>query len=88
MTPDAQRQDKRHPHAVTFTVDDEAVTTEDRDLTPVEIMALAGVDPATHYLVKVEGRHQVSYEATPDEPIKVHNNEVFVTVSTGPTPVS
>lgn len=76
------------PHTITFTVDDEPVTTEDRSLTPVDIMTLAGVDPATHYLVQVQGRHQTSYQDKPNEEIKVHPNEVFVTVSTGPTPVS
>ncbi|MHB8671464.1 MAG: hypothetical protein ACYDAD_13075 [Acidimicrobiales bacterium] len=84
--------DERHgghaPHTFTFVVDDEPVTTEDRTLAPVEIMDLTGVDPATHYLVQVQGRHQISYQDTPSEEIEVHPNEVFVTVSTGPTPVS
>jgi hypothetical protein len=73
---------------VTFTVDGEPVTTQERKLTPVQIMKLADVDPATNYLVRVEGRHQVSYKDTPDEKTEVHEGEVFVTVPTGPTPVS
>lgn len=78
-----------YPHpTVTFTVDDEPITTEDRRLSPVEILDLAGVDPGTHYLVQVIGRHQISYQDKPNEKIKVHPHEVFVTVSTGPTPVS
>lgn len=85
--PDSQHS-QHPPHTVTFVVDDEPVTTEDHTLTPNEIMGLAGIDPASHYLVQVEGRHQVSYQDKPDEQIKVHENEVFVTVSTGPTPVS
>jgi hypothetical protein len=51
-------------------------------------LGLAGIDPATNYLVQVEGRHQVSYQAHGDEPIRVHENAVFVSVSTGPTPTS
>lgn len=73
---------------ITFTVDGEPVTTQERKLTPVQIMELANVDPATSYLVRVEGRHQVSYKDTPNEVIEVHEGEVFVTVPTGPTPVS
>lgn len=76
------------PVTVTFTVDGEPVTTRERKLAPVQIMELADVDPAMNYLVRVEGRHQVSYKDTPDEKIEVHEGEVFVTVPTGPTPVS
>ena len=74
--------------AVTFTVDNEPVTTSDRSLTPVQIMELAHVDAATHYLVRVEGRHQTAYRDDPATPIEVHTGETFVTVSTRPTPVS
>lgn len=89
MTAETQQTDDgRHPHTITFTVDGEDVTTADRALTPVEVMQLAGVDPANHYLVQVQGRHQISYQDKPNEKIKIHPNEVFVTVSTGPTPVS
>lgn len=75
-------------HPVTFSVDGEAVTSEKRVLTPVQIMDLAGVDPSNHYLVRVEGRHQDSYQDRPNEELTVHDGETFVTVSTGPTPVS
>lgn len=75
-------------HTTTFLVDDEPVTTEAHELTPVQIMELAGVDPQTNYLVRVEGRHQESYKDEPEVEIKLHRDEVFVTVSTGPTPVS
>ena len=87
-TETAERHDEHAPHTVTFTVDDEDVTTEGRTLTPVEIMTLAGVDPATHYLVEIKGRHQTSYQDKPNQEIKVHPGDKFVTVSTGPTPVS
>jgi hypothetical protein len=78
-----------HPaHPTTVTVDDEPVTTEQPDVTPNNIMTAAGVDPTTHYLVQVEGRHQTSYQGKGDVPIHVHEHEVFITVNTGPTPVS
>jgi hypothetical protein len=73
---------------IEFTVDDEPVITTEEILTPDQILQLAGIDPATSYLVKVEGRHQESYQGRGDEPIRVHEHEVFVSVSTGPTPTS
>lgn len=78
----------RPTRSITFTVDGEPVTTTEEHLTPNQILDLAGIDPATNYLVKVEGRHQESYQGHGDEPIRVHEHEVFVSVSTGPTPTS
>jgi hypothetical protein len=78
----------RPDHTITFTVDAEPVTTSESELTPDAILRLAGLDPTSHYLVQVDGRHQTSYERHGDEPIRVHEHEVFVSVSTGPTPVS
>lgn len=88
MTTTAPEEHRPGPHTITFLVDGEHVSTEERILTPVKIMELAHVDPATNYLVRVEGRHQISYKDKPNEKIEVHDDEVFVTVSTGPTPVS
>jgi hypothetical protein len=84
----ATDQHDRRPDNITFIVDGEPVSTEERVLTPVQIMELAHVDPVTNYLVRVEGRHQISYKDKPNEKIEVHEDETFVTVSTGPTPVS
>lgn len=78
-----------HPaRRITFTVDREPVTTTEEHLTANQILALAGVDPATNYLVQVRGREQVSYQGRGDAEIRVHEDEVFVSVSTGPTPTS
>lgn len=74
-----------------YTLDDEPQITHHRTMTPVEIMKSAKphpIDPATHYLVQLEGHHQVSYKDKPDEPIHMHEHAKFITVSTGPTPVS
>jgi hypothetical protein len=81
-------QPEKKPHATTFEVDGEPVTTIEKTLTPTQIMELAGVDPTTHYLVELKGRKQESYEGRPDEPIDVHEKQKFITVATGPTPVS
>jgi hypothetical protein len=73
---------------ITFTVDQEPVTTTEERLTPNQILSMAGIDPATNYLVQIRGREQESYQGRGDEEIRVHEHEVFVSVSTGPTPTS
>jgi Multiubiquitin len=73
---------------VEITVDGRHVTLDDPTTTPNQILALAGLDPSAHYLVRIEGRHQHSFEGRGDERIHVHPGERFVSVSTGPTPVS
>lgn len=76
------------PKTVTITVDREPVSGVPRDTTPNEILRLAGIDPATYYLVKITGRHQESFAGRGEEPITVHEREKFVSLSTGPTPTS
>ena len=58
-----------------------------RDTTAGGVLAAAGLDPARRRLVLVQGKHQTQYP-DPSTPLKVHEGEVFVTISTGPTPVS
>jgi hypothetical protein len=88
MPTDAPSGSGHHNHPITFTVDDEPVVTSDPTLSPIQIMTLAGVDPATHYLVEVKGRQQTSYRDNPSEELRIHNHDKFVTLCTGPTPVS
>ncbi len=71
-----------------YTVDDETQTTTEHELTPVQIMQTAGIDPASHYLVQIEGNHRKSYQDNPNEPIHMHQHMRFVSISTEPTPVS
>ncbi len=71
-----------------YTIDDEPQNTAEHTLTPVQILQLAGIDPATHYLVQFQGNQQVSYQKTPSEPIHIHQHMKFVSVFNGPTPVS
>lgn len=71
-----------------YTVDDELQTTTEHVLTPAQILRLAGIDPANHYLVQIQGATQKSYQGNPDEPIHMHQHMKFVSVFLGDTPVS
>jgi hypothetical protein len=71
-----------------YTLDDEPQSTTQHELTPQQILQNAGIDPATHYLVQLEGNHRTSYEGKPTELIHMHEHMKFISVSTGPTPVS
>lgn len=91
MSHDEHREENgpgRPRKGVTIDVDGEDVTVPDRDVTPNEILALAGLDPATHYLVHIKAKHQEPFKGIGDQPIKVHEGEKFVSLSTGPTPTS
>lgn len=85
---DEPRGPGRPPKEVTIDLDGEDVTVPERDITPNEILTLAGLDPATHYLVRLKGKHQESLQGRGEEPIKVHGHEKFLSLSTGPTPTS
>lgn len=74
--------------AFQFTVDDETFSTQEHVLTPVQILQLAGIDPATHYLVEIHGNHQESYKDRPNESIHMHQHAKFVSIFTGETTVS
>ena len=72
----------------TIIVDGEELVVTDHELTPTMIMERAGIDPATHYLVIIEGRHRESLEGKNDELIRIHERLTLVSVFTGETPVS
>ena len=71
-----------------YAVDGEAQSTAEHVLTPTQILQAAGVDPATHYLVEIIGKETKSYENKMSEAIHMHEHMKFVSVATGPTPVS
>ena len=71
-----------------YTVDGEPQTTQSHELTPTQILQQAGIDPATHYLVEIQGDHQVSFKDEPAKVIHMHQHMKFVSVFTGDTPVS
>ncbi|MHB8459725.1 MAG: hypothetical protein ACYDAK_02915 [Candidatus Limnocylindrales bacterium] len=81
-------EDGRHQHTTDFTVDGEELTTTERELTPRQIMEMASIDPQAHYLVQIEGRHRESYQGKEDTLVHIRDDAKFITVSTGPTPVS
>ena len=88
MSTTEQENAGRSHRPITFTVDGEQVTTTTAELTPNQILQLAGIDPATHYLEQIDGRKHTSYAGKGDQPIHVHEREVFVSIPTGPTPTS
>jgi hypothetical protein len=71
-----------------YIVDDEPQATSSHELSAKQILENAGIDPASHYLVQIEGDHRVSYQNDPDKLIHMHEHMKFISVSTGPTPVS
>lgn len=80
-------EDQKPP--IRIFVDGEEYTTTERELTADQIIKDFGKkDPATNYLVEIEGNRKISFQGKGNEEIKLHNNLSFQIVSTGPTPVS
>src|SRR5205085_839211 len=80
---------KGRAHEIHFTVDGEPYETTQHELTPNEIIRrFAQKDPATNYLVQIQGHHQISYKDKGDEPITMHEDMKLQVIPTGPTPVS
>jgi hypothetical protein len=73
---------------IVITVDGEPHETTARELTANQILTLAGVDPSTNYLVEIRGRDQESFQGRGETTIHLHPHQAFVSVATGPTPVS
>jgi hypothetical protein len=71
-----------------YTVDDEPQSTTEHQLTARQILQKAGIDPLSHYLVQLLGNHKESYQNKPDEVIHMHEHMKFISISTGPAPVS
>lgn len=73
-----------------YFVDGEPEMTDKKELTPREIMQLAGIDPAKHYLVlKLEDGKQISYKDKPDEKIKMRCPAMhFISINNGEMTVS
>ncbi len=75
-------------HVIHYTVNDEPQQTQEKVLTPRQIMTLANIKPDENYLVEIIGHHRESYQNKPEEPIHMHEHQKFVTVFTGSVPVS
>lgn len=83
-----EHPERKPPHVVEILVDGEKIDTREHELTARQVLELAGIDPETHYLVKIQGRHQIPYKEDPNAEIHLHEGIEFISVSTGPTPVS
>lgn len=73
--------------AIHYAVNDEPQWTEEKELTPKTIMERAGVDPAGNYLEEIRP-HKESFKDKAEIAIKLHDGMRFITVFTGPKPVS
>jgi len=74
-----------------YFVDNEPETTEEKELTPNQILEAAGITPVSnYYLVRINADGgQESFANTPDKPIRMVCPAVkFVSVFRGETPVS
>jgi len=75
-------------HVIDYTVNDEPQSTIEKDLTPVQIMTNAGIDPAKNYLIQLDGKSQKSFKDNPNAVIHMHEGIKFITNFMGPKPVS
>lgn len=71
---------------VTFTIDGEEFSTDDRRQTAADLLTLAGVDPEDHDLAQVVGQGE-RREFDNTEEIQLRPDAKFITVFNGPTPV-
>jgi hypothetical protein len=86
---EAKLEEEEQHRRIRFFVDGEEYLTRHAETTPNMIIKdFAGLDPATHYLVKISRDGQKSYKDDGDKPIRIHEDERFQVISTGPTPVS
>lgn len=85
-----EQKERPMSHIIHFSVDGEEVTTPNHEMTPDQIIRdLGGKDPTQNYLVELHGKDkQESFKDRGEEPIHLHNNQRFIIISTGPTPVS
>lgn len=81
-------KDKNNEHLIHYEVNEDPQTTAERELSPIEIMQKANIDPQHNYLIEIQGTKQHSYKDEPNTKIKVHNNQKFITAFTGPTQVA
>ena len=78
------------PEVFYYDFDDEPETTDLKEMSPNQILEAGGIDPKTHYLVRVNADgSQTSFKEQGDLPIKMKCPRVkFISVLNGPTPVS
>lgn len=64
-----------------YTIDNEPQSTDQLELTAVQIMNNAKIDPNKNYLVELEGQHQIPYKDNPQTLIHMHEHMKFITVA-------
>jgi hypothetical protein len=84
----AEEAATKHEPSIEIIVDGEELVVHEHELSATDIMTLAGIDPATHYLVELKEHGQESFKDDPDKSIHLHKGIRFVANSSGPTPVS
>jgi hypothetical protein len=83
------REAEHHDREIHFTLDGEKYETCLREATPNQsIVDFGKQDPATNYLVEIQGTHKISYQGKGDVEIKLRDCMNFQIISTGPKPVS
>jgi hypothetical protein len=75
---------------IEYTVDGERQFTDERKLTPTQILTNAHIDPTKYYLVEIEGnKEKESFKDKPNVEIHMHEHMKFVSVVIiGPIPQS
>jgi hypothetical protein len=75
--------------AIRYSVNDEPQWTTEKELTPVQIMKDAGIDPDKNYLSEIkEHQKPESFKDEPNKHIHMHDGIKFITTFVGPKPVS
>lgn len=72
---------------VTYFVNGEAQTTEERELTVQAILDAAGFTPASDYTLRSENPPE-DFNSNYEEVVRIHPNQRFRALFKGPTPVS
>lgn len=71
--------DKKPPHAITFTVDNIEFTVIEKHQSASSIRTLAGLDPAMYDLAKLHGNGEPFKD---DQQVVVRGGDAYVTVRT------
>lgn len=70
-----------------YTVDTEAQSTHEHQLTAGQILTNAGLNPAERYLIELHGKEQVPHK-DPADVIHMREHAKFISAFVGPVPVS
>lgn len=84
---DVEADELERHHVIHFSVDGEHFETRERELTPDQILKLAGLNPKLRYLTEVKPSDK-NFKDKGHVPIKMVDCMEFVSLSIGPTPTS